>query len=160
MTQQAFQCSICAASLAKGEVQFVDDYTFPLLSALPAGLVAGSYCVYCFEVHVGPELERYKSQIERAKNVNVFYVSQSKESRFVRRVEKPVRVENCQDPEDVVLRLAFLAVQAGKNALVDVDLKSIKVRNGGWQSSLWSGRAVPANIEQRSLDRRFRGTPN
>jgi hypothetical protein len=159
-SHKAFQCLICASALHKDEVRFVDDNTFPFLSRPPAGLATGSYCLACFDAQVGPELERHHLKMEQAKNVNVFYASQSKESRFIRRTEKLIRVENCQDPQEVILHLAFLAAQADKNTLVDVDLKSVKVRNGSWQSSLWSGQAIPADIDERSLNRRFPGAPN
>jgi len=96
-----------------------------------------------------------------AKNVNVFFASQSKESRFVRRIEKPIKVENCQDREEAVMRLAFLAIEANKNSIVDVDLVSMKVHKGGtWQSSLWSGRAIPADIDEAHLKRKYASAPN
>lgn len=144
----------------KSEAQFVDEDSFGFLARLPEGVALGTYCNACFESHVRPELDKYEEKMEKARNVNVFFATQSKESRFVRRIEKPIKVENCQDRDEVVLRLAFLAVSNGKNALVDVDLSSSKVRNGGWQSSLWSGRAIPANIDESDLQRRFPGAPN
>lgn len=64
------------------------------------------------------------------------------------------------DRDDAILRLAFLAVQAGKNALVDVDLSSTKIKHGKWQTSRWHGRAIPAHIDPAALDRRFIGAPN
>jgi len=130
------------------------------LGVLPQGLSIGSYCAPCFDAQVRPELDHYLAQLEQAKNINVFYVTQSKETRFVRRTEKPIRVENCRDEDEVVMRLAFLAVQANKNTIVDVDLTSVKIRNGAWQTSSWSGRAIPADVDERSLQRKFPGTPN
>lgn len=158
--QTPFQCQKCECPLRKGEVEFVDENTFSFLSAPPTGVELGSYCIQCFDAHVRPEVDKYNEKLELAKNVNVFYSSQSKESRFVRRIEKPIKVEKCQDKDEAVLRLAFLAVQQNKNSIVDVDLNSIKVRNGSWQSSLWSGRAIPADIDERNLQRKFPGTPN
>src|SRR5262249_21962800 len=149
-----------SCSLQKGGMTFVDENTFSFMNSPPDGVNFGSYCNPCFDEHVGPELDKYQQKMELAKNVNVFYSTQSKESRFVRRVEPPIKVENCEDREEVIMRLAFLAVQLDKNSIVDVDLKSTKVRNGAWQSSLWSGRAIPANIDDRSLQRKFPGTPN
>lgn len=158
--KKPFECLICATPLGKREVEFIDENTFLFLTALPAGLALGSYCVSCFDAHVRPEVETYQQKLDQAKNVNVFFLSQSKETRFVRRIEKPIKVENCQDREEAILRLAFLAVEANKNSLVDVDLSSTKVRNGGWQSSLWSGRAIPADIDEANLQRRYPGSPN
>lgn len=114
----------------------------------------------CFEARVGPELDQYAGKMELAKNVNVFFSSQSKESRFVRRTEKPIRVEGCLDRDDAVLRLAFLAVEGGKNTIVDVCLTSSKIRDGSYQTSEWAGVAIPAQVEEAQLQRRFVGAPN
>src|SRR5687768_3347715 len=122
MPKKNLQCHVCASSLHKSDAQFVDDETFSFLPKLPAGVSLGIYCNTCFDQHVRPALDDYNEKMERAKNVNIFYASQSRESRFVRRIEKPIHVTDCADREEVILRLAFLAVQADKNALVDVEL--------------------------------------
>jgi hypothetical protein len=148
-SQTAFKCLVCECSLLKGDVQFVAEDTFSFSSVSGKGL-AGTYCMSCFDDRVTPELERYNLLMEKAKDVNVFFSSQSKESRFVRRTEKPIKVVDCQDRDEAVLRLAFLAAEAGKNSIVDVDLSSVKVMNGNWKSLRWSGLAVPANIRANS----------
>lgn len=142
-------------------MEFVDDETFAFLDRLPEGVALGAYCLPCFDVRVRPALDDYEDLMSAAENVNMFYLSQSKESRFVRRTERKIQVDNCTDKQEAILRLAFKAVQIGKNALVDVDLKSRKViAAGGYQSSLWTGVAVPAVIDEAHLNRRFIGTPN
>lgn len=145
----SLHCQICEGALAKGEAQFVDEETFAFLPKLPGGVVLGSYCVQCFDARIQPEIDAYEEKVALARDVNVYYVSQSKESRFVRRTEKPIKVENCTDRDEVVMRLAFLAVLAGKNSIVDVDLKAEKIRNGGYQTSRWSGRGIPADIYRK-----------
>lgn len=160
MSKRQLQCQSCQCGLAKDEAQFVDEGTFELLSQLPQGVALGVYCSPCFEAHVRPALEAYLEKVERAKNVNVFLATQSKESRFVRRTEKPISVEECLDRDDALLRLALKAVELNKNALVDVDFSSRKIRNGGWQTARWSGRGIPAHIEESQLQRRFIGAPN
>lgn len=153
-----FACQICQCPMSKADAQFVDEETFSFLSRPPIAL--GTYCTECFDSSVKPELDSYSEKMDRAKDVNVFFASQSKESRFVRRIERPVQVDDCRDRDEAVLRLAFLAVEAEKNSLVDVELTSTKVRNGSWQSSRWSGRGIPAEISESSLSRKFPGTPN
>lgn len=160
MEQNLLKCEACAGALSKGDANFVDEETFAFYAKMPEGISAGAYCHSCFEAKVRPALDEYNDLMERARNVNMFYLSQSKESRFVRRTEKPVRVKDCLDRDEAILRLAFLAVQAGKNALVDVDLSTTKVRNFAYQSSLWHGQAIPANITESALNRRFLGAPN
>ena len=154
------KCEGCNGSLGKGDAEFVDEDTFKYLRAMPKGLKAGAYCPQCFETSVRGHLDEYNELVERAGNVNVFFVSQSKESRFVRRIEKPVQVKDCEDREEAVMHLAFQAVKLGKNSLVDVDLKSEKLRNAGYQTSVWSARGIPAQIDEAHLARRFRGVPN
>lgn len=154
------KCQSCDLALKKAEVHFVDENTFLFLKQLPEGVSLGTYCYPCFDRIVGPSLEVYNDKMERAKNVNVFYASQSKESRFIRRIEKPIKVEDCDDRDEVILKLAFLAVEANQNTLVDVEVNSTKTRNGGWQSSRWSGKAIPAVVDEAKLRRRFPGAPN
>jgi hypothetical protein len=149
------QCLSCQCELHKSEAQFVDEMTFAFYLKLPEGVQEGVYCAQCFDLKISSEIATYNEKLERAKNVNVFFATQSKESRFVRRIEKPVRVENCTDRDETVLRLAFLAVEANKNSIVDVDLKSTKVKNGRWQTSIWSGQGIPADISESALNRRF-----
>jgi hypothetical protein len=156
----SLQCQICSTALSRSTTEFVDKETFAFLPALPAGVSAGAYCYTCFEAHVRQELDKYLEDVERAKNVNVFYTTQGKESRFIRRTEKPVQVKDCEDRDEAVLRLAFLAVLVNKNTLVDVELSSSKVHNGKWKYSLWSGRGVPASVTDAALNRRFVGAPN
>ncbi len=154
MPKPTLQCQVCKIALDKTQAQFVDEDTFAFLSHLPPGVSLGSYCFACFDQHVESELSGYNAKMELAKNINIFYLTQSKESRFVRRIEKPVKVENCLDRNELILRLAFRAVEANKNSLVDVDLLSTKIRNGRWQTSRWSGRGIPASIDEVHLKRR------
>lgn len=154
-------CQGCQNGIQKREVGFVDDETFAFLEALPEGVTPGAFCPSCFEERVRPALTAYQDLMAAAENVNMFYLSQSKESRFVRRTERRVQVDNCSDKQEAILRLAFKAVQIGKNALVDVDLRSRKViAAGGYQTSLWAGVAIPADIDEAQLNRRFVGAPN
>ena len=150
-------CTHCEGALCKACAQFTDELTFQFAEAPPA---PGTYCPPCFDEHVGPRMAEYEDVLARAKDVNVFFRTQGKESRFIRRVEKPITVEECDDKDETVLRLAFKAASAGFNALVDVDLSSRKVIHGKWQTSKWKGTAVPAHVDPEQLKRRFAGSPN
>ena len=150
-------CTLCAAALCKACAQFTDELTFTFAVDQPA---AGTYCPGCFDREVAPKIAEYEDVLSRARDVNVFYRTQGKESRFIRRIEKPIQVEECDDKDETVLRLAFLAARAGCNALVDVDLDSRKVIHGKWQTSKWRGTAVPAKVDPETLRRRFANSPN
>jgi hypothetical protein len=83
----------------------------------------------------------------RAKEVMVFFKTQSEETRLIRRVEKPFQVSDCVDRDEVIMRLAFLAAENNFNALVDVSVLSEKVRNEGYQTTKWKGTGVPVQLD-------------
>ncbi len=58
--------------------------------------------------------------------------------------------------------LAFLASLEKCNAVIDVDLKSKKVRAGSYQTTVWSGSGMPANVSDELLvkDRSIWDDPN
>lgn len=153
-------CGLCGGALCKSCVQFVDEEALSFLEKVPAELQHDAYCPQCYSAQVAPVLDEQSRVMERARDVNVFFRNQGKESRFIRRSEKPIQVKDCSDRDDVVLRLAFLAAQAGFNCIIDVDVDQEKIRMGGWQTSKWSGRAIPANVDQAQLERKFISAPN
>lgn len=84
--------------------------------------------------------------LAKARNVGIYFKDQGKETRLLKRSEKPVRVLDCPDREETLLRLAFLAVKAGFIGLLDVDIVATKVRDGAYQTSSWSGSGIPSNL--------------
>lgn len=111
---------------------------------------------------VAPEIEKYDQIMTLASEVSVFDKKQGKETRFVRRIEKPVSIIECNDRDEALMRLAFKAAQIGCNSLVDVDLKSKKVKVGTYHKNVWDGSGVPAKIERKQLvrDRSTWSNPN
>jgi hypothetical protein len=57
------------------------------------------------------------------------------------------------DRDEALLRLAFFAAQGNYNSLVDVELTSEKVRNGGYQTLKWRGVGVPVHVNKKRLFR-------
>lgn len=109
----------------------------------------GAYCGPCYDFKVAPELEAYQEAMTAAKNIAVFFKDQSKETRNFKRLEKPYKIEGCEDREETLLRLAFFAVKDNFNAIIDVDITSKKVRTGAYQTQIWSGTAIPTNYITR-----------
>ncbi len=144
-------CQFCECPLHKSEAEFIDEESFDFALRKPKFIPVGAYCFTCFEGKVKSAVDDYNEKMERAKNVNVFYISQNKESRFVRRNEEPLKIEDCDDRDEVILRLAFLAVEADKNALVDLDFSTRKVYNGGWKTTRWTGWAIPGTVDESKL---------
>ncbi len=140
-------CGCCQVDLCKNCAQFLEPDSFSFLTKVPVELSHAVYCMTCYVQTVEPQLGSYQATLEQAKNVFVFNKKQGKETRLIRRIEKPVFVSNCADYEETVLRLAFFATQANCNAIVDVDVVGEKIRKGSYQTTIWSGSAVPANVQ-------------
>ena len=156
-------CGICACSVCKYCAQIMDDGAFSFMAKVPEKLKHQVFCGPCYDTEVAGELQTYNETMERAKEVQVFFKDQSKETRLIKRPErKPYRISDCADHDETVMRLAFLAAQANYNALIEVDVVSEKVRQNSYQTHIWSGTGMPANVEARRLikDRSFRSYPN
>lgn len=144
-------CGLCNASLCKSCAQFVQEEILNLLQAVPKMLSHSAYCWNCFSDKVAPELDVYRDLHERAKNIDIFKKSQSKESQRIKREHCPVTVQDCEDHDETVMRLAVLAAQAGCNGLVDVNVTSKKIKNGSYTKNIWSASGVPVQIEDRHI---------
>lgn len=81
----------------------------------------------------------------------VFMKAQFKETRFVKRLEDPITVAECADYDETLLRLAFRGAELNFNGIIDVDITSKKVRTGNYQTSVFSGTAIPANVREDKL---------
>lgn len=149
------QCAGCHEPVCKSCVQFVDEETFSFLDATPAGLSHGPYCYQCFDAKVQPEIAVYEELIERAKKLPIFTKDQGKETRLYKRAEQTFTVAHCVDREETVLRLAFQAVRAGFEMLIDVDLFSKKVKDHAFQKAVWFGTGVPAYLLAKKAPRQI-----
>src|SRR5262245_17910625 len=110
-------CGLCQAELCKSCTEFIDEERFSFLPKVPEHLKHTSYCGPCFSEKVAPEILNYDETMERAKGILVFERTQGKETRLVRRQERPVQVADCKDHDETIMRLAFRAVQANYNAI-------------------------------------------
>ena len=146
-------CGICQTSICKKCAEFIEPDRLAFLSKLPAEFESGTFCHPCFDEKVGPALNDYDQTIEQAKQVAVFFKTQSKETRLIKRLEEPVIVENCADHDETLLRLAFMAVKSNHSVLIDVDIVSEKVRSGAYQTLKWRGVGIPAVVDAAKLNR-------
>lgn len=140
-------CGLCSTDICKNCTQFLNEESISFLRKIPKGLEYTVYCPPCFDKNVSPQLENYNQIMERAKEVLVFFKDQGKKTRLFKRTVEPLEIENCMDRDETVLRLAFLAAQGNFNSIIDVDLSSKKIRNAGYQTSTWSGSAIPSQID-------------
>ena len=144
-------CGICQDSICKKCTQFVDETSFSFLAKVPQDLSHTAYCETCFTQKVSPELIKYNEMMEQAKNIMVFMKAQFKETRLIKRLEDPINVVGCADYDETLLRLAFQAAQLNYNGIIDVDITSKKIRTGKYQTSIFSGTAIPANVREDKL---------
>lgn len=149
-----FQCGICHEHLCKNCTQFVEDNSFSLLSYIPVHLQHTTYCGPCFDARVAPTLETYNQTMEKARDVNVYFKTQGKETRTFKRKHEALKVEECDDRDEALLKLAFLAAKANFNTLIDVNLTSKKEIINGYQRSIWSATGIPMNAEDRNFKRK------
>ncbi len=156
------QCGFCHSAVCKYCAQFVEEETFSFLPEVPNELTHSTYCPPCFNEKVEPELAAYKQTMLKAKQIDVYYKKQSKETRLIKRFVDPVKVEACSDRDETILRLAFLAAKENFNSIIDVQVSSVKVRMGSYQNLSWSGTAIPAHVlpDRIIKDRAFSNDPN
>ncbi len=156
------QCGICHSSICKSCTQFLDEDSFSFLGNIPEQLSHTSYCAPCFDQIVAPELQIYAETMEKAKEVSVYNKTQGKETRLIKRLEEPVHVDECDDYEETILRLAFFAAKANYNSLIDMDIVSTKVKIGTYTSTKFSGTGIPAHVSPDKLvkDRSTWQNPN
>jgi uncharacterized protein YbjQ (UPF0145 family) len=93
---------------------------------------------------VEPELGIYEETLERAKQVLIFFKTQKKGLRILRKERIPEQVDSCHDRDETILRLAYLAASKGYNSVIEVEVISKKVRNEAYQTSVWSGTGLSA----------------
>ncbi len=121
----------------------MEEGRFSYDPSLPENLTKGVYCPACHAETVSPALAAYDDVMEKARNVSVYFKTQSKETRLMKRKQPALRVSGCPDREEALMRLAFLAAKSGFGTLIDVDLISEKVRQGAYQTSSWKGSGIP-----------------
>lgn len=161
-TKAPYTCGCCLDTLCKSCVQFMPDDAFQFLTNRPKEISHNWYCSVCFGQNVVPALAEYEAIAEHARGVLVFDVTQGKETRFVKRLEKPIIIASGADEQDITMRLAYMAAEKNFNALVDVDIKAVKVRDGSYQTTAYSGKGIPTNVTDRKLmkDRSLWSDPN
>lgn len=135
----------------------VSDPLFVSLESIPEELVAGRFCGRCWDTEMAPRIDVYRTVMEAAKQVFIFFTTQKKAIPLVRKSKFPVNVDACADRDETILRLAYFAAKENYNAVIDVDVKAKKVNDGGSnKSAVWKGTGVPALVDEAKLDRQAR----
>ncbi len=155
-------CGICADKLCKSCSVFLSPEDFQYMMTPPPETEHPVYCSGCYATVMTEKIDLYNQNLEKAKQVAVFGKSQGKETRFIKRFELPIVITDGSDENDVTMRMAFRAVEMNYDALIDADVIPKKVRNGSYQTSTWSGIAIPVKLDRDKLmkDRSFSTDPN
>lgn len=155
-------CGICNEAVCKSCAQFVDEDAFSFLAHIPEQLKHQVFCGPCFNQNVAEELASYEQTMAQAKNTLVYEKTQGKETRLIKRLEEPVKVVDCPDREEAVLRLAFFAAKLGYNSIIDVEVSYKKVGERAYQKLIYSASGIPAHVTADRLvkDRAIWQNPN
>lgn len=146
-------CGLCTEPVCRDCAQFLEEGTFAYLPEIAPELKHSFYCQSCYSQTVEPELERYRETLERAREVFFFFDTQKRPVQLLSKGTAQAVVQECEDRDDTILRLGFIAAQQGFNAIIDAQVLNEKVRNHGWQKTRWRGRGWPANVDAERLER-------
>ena len=143
-------CGLCYEILCKDCAIFMPDDAFSFLPDIPEDLRHPIYCPRCHDQKVQPALDEYNAKLNRAKEVLIFdkkvkHVPTTKIDRY------KISVTDCPDKQEMMMRLAFQAVEQSFNAIIKAEMSSKKVNLGGYQTSAWSGSGFPANVNKEEL---------
>jgi hypothetical protein len=146
-----YQCGLCEDYVCKSCAQFLETEAFVFLKKVPAELTHTSYCYNCFDDKVAGPLHEYNDMIQKAKDVIVYTKEQTKLTRFLKRKEDPIKVENCVDENEALMKMSFYAAQENFNCIIDVQLQYKKVTVGSHKKFVWDGVAVPITIDPNAI---------
>lgn len=142
-----FTCGICNEPVCKSCGQFMGEDKFSFLRSIPKDLTHKVYCPNCFDEKVASTLSEYEETMEKARDIIVFMKNETKRTGHLKRKELPYKVEDCEDEDETILRLAFFAVQDGFNCLLDVQISNRKIIVGSHKKTVFTGTAVPITID-------------
>ncbi len=139
--------------MCKDCMQVLAEDAFELRATVPDDLKHLHYCQGCFGTHVAPALESYRETLSRAEAMYFFFATQKNRLPVLSKAKWPVKVEQQVDRNETILRLAFISAEAGYNSIIEASVDHEKVRNEGYQKTVWKGQGVPANVDSGKLER-------
>ena len=140
-------CGKCGVEPPRGAFQLKENAA-PELKHL-------HYCPKCYTDRVEPEVAQYAETLNLAREVFVFFVTQRKGIPLLKKAKETIRVADQEDRDESILKLAFMAAERGYNAIIETDVKAVKKRNEGWQSNVWGGTAIPAQVDPAKMERQY-----
>lgn len=146
-------CELCGEPVCRQCKRTLPEDSFAFDDQLPESLKHSLYCDRCYGSEVEPALERYAELLEKAKEV-LFIPRTFRGQLFVlKKSQTEVSVAESADRDEMILNMAFRAARDDFNALIQGEVICKKVRNHGYQKSVWSGHAFPASLDLTKLNR-------
>ncbi len=149
-------CKLCENPICDDCILAPPLHTFSLLETIPEPLSHVVYCRFCYDEKVEPEVVRYAENLEKANESFIFFKTQRKEIPLIKKSKEIMRVVDCDDRDETILRMAFIAAEKGFNAVIDVEVQHQKIRNHQHHTHRWSGTGSPAMIDENKLDRQHK----
>jgi len=142
-----FKCGICQDPICKKCTQFLEE-TFNFSRKIPEELTHNAYCENCYNEKVLSAIYDYNQIMDKAKEVQIYSKSQSKETSLFKRKTLPYKVEDCDDETEALMKMSFYAIEDKFNCLIDVELTKKKIIHGSYKKFTWSASAVPFHLEK------------
>jgi len=147
------QCELCEDWNCKSCAQTLAGDAFSFRTKRAPELSHTRYCQHCWQQQVEPALAEYEQKMAEAREVYIFFTTQKRPLPILSKEKEQIRVLECDDRDETILRLAFLAAELGCNAVIETDVRHEKVRNAGWQKTAWRGSGFPARVDAEKLER-------
>ena len=145
-------CEVCDKPLCSRCVESIDDDVFFYAPNKTEFLSEHHFCPMCFDEKAAPVIAKYDELLARAKQVIYLPKTYRTFVPVLKAAKQTVSVEGCEGKDEAILKLGFLAAMQEFNAIVKAELVCTKTRNHGYQKSIWSGVALPAQISQERLE--------
>ena len=142
------RCELCKKASCKQCSIFIDEDRFELFVLLPQSLQHKTFCPQCYNEDIAEQMTGYEEILQKAKQLDTYDITQSSETRLMKRLEKPVKVSECEDRKEALLHLAFRAAERGFDTIIDVNITPEKSGQNSYMKKIWSGTAVPINLKK------------
>lgn len=149
----ALECGLCHESVCRNCATYQPEGTFSFFTVVPAELAHTHYCPTCYDEQVAPQKLRYDSLMEQARETAIFFTTQRRQLPILKKTNDVLKVVDCADRDETILRLAFQAAQMECNSVIEVEVEAEKVRNFGYQKSAWRGQGRPAQVDIGKVER-------
>ncbi len=108
-------------------------------------------CPDCYEFTYTPLYQKFLEDMQMAQNMPIWPKTYRGKIPILNQSSQEVHIKECADKKEVVLKLAFQAVELNMNALKDVNVAYEKRRNHGYQKMIYSGTAKAIMADHSKL---------